>query len=409
MQLRKNSFRELFKFIVRVNGYETRSACFRNLIDVLESRLSFKENMQLKAILAICGVFVGCCSNVVFLEFIVRSDPGAGHLVTFAQFFFIALHGLVSTSKFFSVKRIIPMRDYAILVTMFYVSTVCNNYAFNFNIPMPLLMIFRSGSLLANMIMGILILNKKYDFWKYLSVILITIGICICTIVSGMSLESKGNEILRDKEYGFSMLFWWCIGIGMLTISLFVSARMGIFQEVLFKKNGKHPDEALFYAHLLPLPGFIPLLSNILDHASIASKSPPMFIPVLAIEMPSQVLYIIGNVLTQFLCIRSVYILTTECSSLTVTLVVTLRKFTSLIFSIFYFRNAFTSFHWLGTVFVFIGTVIFVEIIPKIRESCETRQQMKTIDKFYLDSTPRVHVKYKPLLQVDEEHNLDDK
>lgn len=318
------------------------------------------------------------------------------------------MHGLISTSKFFSVKRIIPLKDYAILVTMFYVSTVCNNYAFNFNIPMPLLMIFRSGSLMANFIMGILVLNKKYDFWKYLSVILITIGICICTVVSGMSLDTRGDKNSRDNEYGFSLLFWWCIGIGMLTISLFVSARMGIFQEVLFKKNGKHPDEALFYAHLLPLPGFIPLFTNILDHAFIAFQSTPVFIPVIAVEMPSQVLFIIGNMFTQFLCIRSVYILTTECSSLTVTLVVTLRKFASLIFSIFYFRNPFTTAHWLGTLFVFIGTVIFVEIIPKIRESCETKEQMKTIDKFYLDDTPRVHVKYKPLLQDDEEHNLDD-
>lgn len=261
---------------------------------------------------------------------------------------------------------------------------------------------------MANFNMGLFILKKKYDFWKYLSVILITIGICICTVVSGISLDTKGDKNSRDNEYGLSTLFWWCIGIGMLTISLFVSARMGIFQEVLFKKNGKHPDEALFYSHLLPLPGFIPLLTNILDHAFIAFQSTPMFIPVIAIEMPSQVLFIIGNMLTQFLCIRSVYILTTECSSLTVTLVVTLRKFASLIFSIFYFQNPFTTAHWLGTLFVFIGTVIFVEIIPKIRESCETREQMKTIDKFYLDDTPRVHVNYKPLLQDDEEHNLDD-
>jgi len=355
-----------------------------------------------------CFIHIQICVNKLTTLHHFRSDPAAGHLVTFSQFFFIAMHGLISTSKFFSVKRIIPLKDYAILVTMFYVSTVCNNYAFNFNIPMPLLMIFRSGSLMANLIMGIIILNKKYDFWKYLSVILITIGICICTVVSGMSLDTKGDKNSRDNEYGFSMLFWWCIGIGMLTISLFVSARMGIFQEVLFKKNGKHPDEALFYAHLLPLPGFIPLLTNIWDHAFIAFQSTPVFIPVIAIEMPSQMLFIIGNMLTQFLCIRSVYILTTECSSLTVTLVVTLRKFASLIFSIFYFRNPFTTAHWLGTLFVFIGTVIFVEIIPKIRESCETREQMKTIDKFYLDDTPRVHVNYKPLLQDDEEHNLDD-
>jgi UDP-xylose/UDP-N-acetylglucosamine transporter B4 len=34
-----------------------------------------------------------------------------------------------------------------------------------------------------------------------------------------------------------------------------MSARMGIYQEVIYGKYGKHPKEALFYTHALPLPG----------------------------------------------------------------------------------------------------------------------------------------------------------
>ncbi len=36
-------------------------------------------------------------------------------------------------------------------------------------------------------------------------------------------------------------------GIAMLTFALLMSARMGIFQETLYKKHGKHAKEALFY------------------------------------------------------------------------------------------------------------------------------------------------------------------
>lgn len=36
-------------------------------------------------------------------------------------------------------------------------------------------------------------------------------------------------------------------GIGMLTFALLMSARMGIFQETLYKQYGKHSKEALFY------------------------------------------------------------------------------------------------------------------------------------------------------------------
>lgn len=70
-------------------------------------------------------------------------------------------------------------------------------------------------------------------------------------------------------------------------------------------------------------------------------------------------LLLIITVLTQYLCIRSVYHLTTECNSLSVTLCLTNRKFLSLLFSIFYFGNQFTIWHWNGTIIVFGGTISF--------------------------------------------------
>lgn len=72
--------------------------------------------------------------------------------------------------------------------------------------------------------------------------------------------------------------------------------------------------------------------------------------------------YLFCNVLTQYFCIRSVFILTTQCPSLVVTLVITLRKFVSLIFSIIYFQNEFTLNHWIGTAAVFLGTFLFSNI-----------------------------------------------
>ena len=93
--------------------------------------------------------------------------------------------------------------------------------------------------------------------------------------------------------------------------------------------------------------------------------------------IPKMWAYVAGNVVTQYICIRSVYILTSECTSLTVTLVVTLRKFMSLMFSIFYFRNPFTLYHWLGTVLVFGGTLIFVELASKIREALFPEKETK--------------------------------
>merc|ERR1711922_19498 len=82
-------------------------------------------------------------------------------------------------------------------------------------------------------------------------------------------------------------------------------------------------------------------------------------LPLLNIQIPCMLVYLLGNVITQYICISAVFILTTECASLTVTLVVTLRKFGSLLFSIWYFHNPFTIHHWLGTILVFTGTLVF--------------------------------------------------
>lgn len=110
---------------------------------------------------------------------------------------------------------------------------------------------------------------------------------------------------------------------------------------------------------------FALLYKNIWEHIQISSASPPVELPIIGLEIPITWLYLLGNVLTQYVCISSVYKLTTECSSLTVTLVVTLRKFVSLLFSIVYFSNPFTIYHWVGTSLVFIGTIIFTEIVPR--------------------------------------------
>lgn len=114
--------------------------------------------------------------------------------------------------------------------------------------------------------------------------------------------------------------------------------------------------------HLLPLPGFLLLYNNIWEHMIISSNSPPVVL--LIFNIPISWIYLIANCLTQYVCISSVFVLTTECSSLTVTLVVTLRKFVSLLISIVYFNNPFTIYHWIGTTLVFVGTLIFTEMIP---------------------------------------------
>ncbi|KAG9489843.1 nucleotide sugar transporter SLC35B4 [Eleutherodactylus coqui] len=314
--------------------------------------------------LAVGLVFSGCCSNVVFLELLARKFPGCGNIVTFVQFLFIAAEGFIFQANFGRKRPAIPIRYYVIMVTMFFTVSVVNNYALNLNISMPLHMIFRSGSLIANMILGIIILKKRYSTSKYLSIALVSIGIFICTL---MSAKQVASQSISNEEDGLASFLWWLLGIAALTFALLLSARMGIFQETLYKEYGKHSKEALFYNHALPLPGFLLLAPDIYNHAVMFSQSELFQLPLLGVQMPIMCFYLLMNVITQYVCIRGVFILTTECPSLTVTLVVTLRKFLSLIFSILYFNNSFTSWHWIGTLLVFVGTLLYTEVWNSIK------------------------------------------
>lgn len=126
------------------------------------------------------------------------------------------------------------------------------------------------------------------------------------------------------------------------------------------------------------MPAFIFYSPSIWNHAVIATESEPYILPIVSVAVPVLILYLALNVLTQFMCISSVYILTSECSSLTVTLVLTLRKFLSLLFSIVYFQNPFTVGHWIGTTLVFVGTLIFTEVPSKVRDALAAPQKVKT-------------------------------
>lgn len=53
------------------------------------------------------------------------------------------------------------------------------------------------GSLIANMCLGMLLLRKRYDLSKYVSVFMITMGIAVCTIVSSGDIVSIGTPGLH--------------------------------------------------------------------------------------------------------------------------------------------------------------------------------------------------------------------
>lgn len=134
---------------------------------------------------------------------------------------------------------------------------------------------------------------------------------------------------------------------------------MGLYTEATYAKYGPQWKENLFYSHLLSLPLFLPFAPSMARTLVHLLQSEPFKLPVLfdpdsaSLQIPSQLIYLITNVLTQYACIRGVNLLAAVSTALTVTIVLNIRKLISLLLSIWLFGNKLAPGTLLGAMVVF--------------------------------------------------------
>jgi solute carrier family 35 (UDP-xylose/UDP-N-acetylglucosamine transporter), member B4 len=94
------------------------------------------------------------------------------------------------------------------------------------------------------------------------------------------------------------------------------------------------------------LPFFIPLLPSILRDVHLMSLSPTVAIPPSLqtlfphpLTIPRHLFYLSINVATQYICVRGVNRLSAISTALTITVILNIRKFTSLALSVAVFGN----------------------------------------------------------------------
>ncbi|KAI4219404.1 MAG: hypothetical protein LQ349_008361, partial [Xanthoria aureola] len=331
-------------------------------------------------------IFGGCCSNVFALETIVKEQPHAGNLITFVQFAVTALltwptHFSVSQPPFFLKPRAIPIVRWLPYIALFFTVNFLNNYAFGYNISVPVHIILRSGGSVTTMLVGF-IWGKRYTPVQIMSVAMLTVGIIVAAMADARSKVSptstlihpinrrgadqfeKGKSTSGPTEIDPSFL----TGFGILFFAQVLSAIMGVYTQVTYATYGSHWHENLFYSHALSLPLFIPFISSLRSQFQDFLSSPPiqlspaylqpflvnskanssdpgqplppmLFSSLPVLSVPKDILYLALNALTQYLCIRGVNLLGARTSALGVTIVLNMRKLASLLLSIWLFGN----------------------------------------------------------------------
>lgn len=102
------------------------------------------------------------------------------------------------------------------------------------------------------MLTGYFMAGKRYSFGQILAGVVITVGIVIATISAPRPSRSSNSSSCpttypssSDDKLPESVQY--LLGIGMLSIALFLSAWLGLWQEKTYRRYGNQWREALFY------------------------------------------------------------------------------------------------------------------------------------------------------------------
>lgn len=340
-------------------------------------------------------IFGGCCSNAYTLELATRQLPSSGTLITFAQFFVTTLSALPYFLRFSTrfpfvglKERAVPVHRWMVQVGFYYSTSLLNNMAFGYDVPMPVHIVFRSGGLVVNMLLGWGVQGRRYSAVQVGSVMLVTAGVVSSTIYSTGGNSGKVEGKAETGEYA--------TGVLLLFSALVLTGFMGLWQEATFRRYGnQHWRESMFYSHLLSLPIFALRPRNLVNDIHHANNTTPWWfgfgpppspsklrlpfrdttpsrtfnlshlppfsllnLPAGGVWIPSFYPPLLLNVLTQLLCINGVNRLTSKVSSLSVTLVLVLRKALSLMISVTVVGGGGgTAGLWCGAAAVLAGTV----------------------------------------------------
>lgn len=334
-----------------------------------------------------------------------------GLIITFLQFLFVTFFAYPSQfssssssssgaeSSLLLQRPKVPMRRWAFIAFMFFGINMLNNWAFAYNISVPVHIILRSFGSVTTMIAGF-VRGKRYSLLQVLSVVLLTVGVlisawadsqrkvllhlqlrvvaredvCSVMLTTLFSFFSQGKKMSYESHTSSSD---YTEGLAILLLAQFLSAYMGAYTEDTYARFGASWTENLFYSHVLSLPFFLPLSGTLRNQYHRLANTPYLdvqrsglhnfaqqnqgtsigdlmgHILSYAARTPQGIFYLVINAFTQLICISGVNLLSSKSSAVTVTIVLNIRKLVSFILSTLIFG------HTLNPLMIFGSTLVF--------------------------------------------------
>ncbi|KAK7048127.1 Glucooligosaccharide oxidase [Favolaschia claudopus] len=299
-------------------------------------------------------VMGGCCVNFWAYEQLLMMNARIGSALTFSHVVFITSQSLPSF-LFFPPGHIlprlkprqVPLTHWATQVLLLTTSTLLYNWAYAYDVQVSILVVFRSAGLAISMLFGYLFAKKTYTFMQVGSVIVVSAGVIIATLARPSASKKSGMmESVEDVQR-------FTIGISMLVVSLILTGIYGLLQERTYRTYGPCWKEGVFYTHLLSLPVFLFLVRDVqqgLGSLSDSTKGTSALASWLILGL---------NLCSQLICVSGVNRLSSQVSSVSTNIVLTVRKAVSLCFSVWWFGNPWNTGLGIGASMVFCGSLLF--------------------------------------------------
>lgn len=334
---------------------------------------------------AVAMVFGGCMSAIISMEYVLKGDPKAGNLITLTEIVMVLIQSLPGRlwPAGHAPRRlkplVAPLASHLHFAVLWVSMSVLANYAFAYKISVPIFTLIRSCNMIATVALGWLFFGQRYSWQQLGCIFAVSVGIFLasmgeaktikaasaaagactnCGLASPAVVEGEAGGAERD-EFGT-----WLIGIAMLAFVQTLQGCLGHVQAGFYKRFGNLAskndlcDEYLFTSHVVAVLPFFALREDIAAAARSALASDSVALP-LPWQLPSRVIWLLINSASQSICLKGVFRTSSSVSALTLTIILSVRKFLSVLVSIFWFDNPWSPWHSAATVFIFGGAFAY--------------------------------------------------
>ena len=314
----------------------------------------------------------GCCANVYTFEKLIQQNSEITTFITFSQYLFIFFCvSLYLKCTLFRTKKKAAEElagrgeksanrssglsyEFVIPVLSQVLTGYLGNLVFQFDLSMPTHIIFRSSGTAMTLCLGWAFWGKRYGIEKIVGSSLIAIGTVIFTLdVKSMSEGEAVTDAGADRSTRL-------IGILMLLATTMIGSLTSLLKEQWYQNGRKKLDwkEVMYYNYFYGTIIYVVLIPQVVSEFHKLQVG----VTVGATKTPGAghtLVTFVLNWITQLCCILGVNVLVFRISALSLTIVLLVRRFLSLMLSIYVFDNPVSLLGYLGVFCVFAGATIY--------------------------------------------------